>query len=424
MQDTACRAEPGPIRDNLARFLLTAFVPYALGYFLSYLYRGVNAVIGEDLQASTGIDALELSIVTSAYLITFAAMQLPIGILLDRFGPRRVGAFLLVVASAGAAIFALAEGVVGLTVGRGLIGIGVSACLVAGMKNNADWWPPRQIPLANGLIMAAGGLGVLTSTTPVRAAVDLIGWREAFLVLAAVTFAAALYLYFLAPDAARDDGRQLTWRQQLRGMAHVASHPLFWRVAPATVVVQSSFIAYQSLWAGQWLADIGGHGLMAVTVVLQMLAVSMIVGSVVMGGLAVSFARWGIRPITVAAALNGAYLAVFALIAARTGMPETPLWMAVGFLGAATILPYAVLAQAFPPHLAGRVSALLNVLCFVGAFAVQNGIGFLVDAMAEGGTVPVSAHRIAMAAILAVGVVAQLWWFRPLRPQPAGPSDH
>lgn len=416
MRDTAAAAEPEPIRRSLTRFLLTAFVPYALGYFLSYLYRGVNAVIGDDLRASTGIDALGLGIVTSAYLITFAAMQIPVGLLLDRFGPRRIGTGLLLIAALGALVFGLAQSWIGLTIGRGLIGIGVSACLVAGMKNNADWWPPRQIPLANGLIMAAGGLGVLTSTTPVRAAVDLIGWRETFLLLAAATALVALYLFFLAPDAPRTAGRPHSrLRDQLRGMAYLVRHPMFWRIAPATVVVQSSFISYQSLWAGQWLADVDGMGPGGVTTSLQTMALAMIFGSVMMGWLTVSADRLGIRPIRIAAALNVLYLATLALLLLPTGLAGAALWAVAGFLGAATILPYAVLAQFFPPELAGRVSALLNVLCFVGAFLLQNGIAVLVDAIAPTGNDATVAHHLAMAAILAAGIVGQIWWSWPRR---------
>lgn len=416
MRDTAAAAEPEPIRRSLTRFLLTAFVPYALGYFLSYLYRGVNAVIGDDLRASTGIDALGLGIVTSAYLITFAAMQIPVGLLLDRFGPRRIGTGLLLIAAFGALVFGLAQSWIGLTIGRGLIGIGVSACLVAGMKNNADWWPPRQIPLANGLIMAAGGLGVLTSTTPVRAAVDLIGWRETFLVLAGATALVALYLFFLAPDAPRTTrGPHSRLRDQLRGMTYLVRHPMFWRIAPATVVVQSSFISYQSLWAGQWLADVDGMAPGGVTTSLQTMALAMIVGSVMMGWLTVSADRLGIRPIRIAAALNVLYLATLTLLLLPTGLAGAALWAVAGFLGAATILPYAVLAQFFPPELAGRVSALLNVLCFVGAFLLQNGIAVLVDAIAPTGDGATVAHRLAMAAILAAGIVGQIWWSWPRR---------
>ncbi|MEE9317571.1 MAG: MFS transporter, partial [Rhodospirillales bacterium] len=134
--------------------VLRVFIPFALGYFLSYLLRVVNAVIAPDLIADLGLTAAELGLLTSANFLAFAVAQLPLGILLDRFGPRRTEAVLLLFAALGAFIFAVAGSAPGLIAGRALIGFGTSACLMAAFKAYVMWFPGERIPFINGLQMA------------------------------------------------------------------------------------------------------------------------------------------------------------------------------------------------------------------------------------------------------------------------------
>ncbi|NBC31260.1 MAG: MFS transporter, partial [Alphaproteobacteria bacterium] len=162
-------------------------LPFALGYFLSYLYRSVNAVIADDLMTDIGLEPATLGLLTAAYFISFAAFQLPLGLLLDRYGPRRVEAALLLLAAAGALLFSFGEGPEALTAARALIGLGVSACLMAAFKNNVLWWPADRLPLMNGLILASGGLGALVATTPVAAMLTITDWRGVFRLLAGLT---------------------------------------------------------------------------------------------------------------------------------------------------------------------------------------------------------------------------------------------
>jgi sugar phosphate permease len=123
------------------------FLPFACGYFLSYLFRTANAVVAEDLAAELGADAAALGLLTGAYMIGFAAMQLPLGILLDRYGPRRVQSALLLLAAAGATWFALGGGIGALAAARALIGVGVAGSLMAAFKNNVLWWPKERLPM-------------------------------------------------------------------------------------------------------------------------------------------------------------------------------------------------------------------------------------------------------------------------------------
>jgi sugar phosphate permease len=151
------------------------FLPFAAGYYLSYLLRNANAVIAPELTHELGLGADGLGLLTAAYLLAFAAFQIPLGVLLDRYGPRRVEAALLVIAALGAAVFAASENLLALAVGRGLIGLGVSACLMAGLKNFVLWYPRERQASLTAAIMVAGGLGALSASLPLEALLPALG---------------------------------------------------------------------------------------------------------------------------------------------------------------------------------------------------------------------------------------------------------
>ena len=168
------------------------FLPFALGYYLSYLLRTVNAVISPRLTDELGLSAASLGLLTSAYFLAFGAAQIPVGIALDRFGPRRVEAALLLLAALGSALFATADSLGALAGARALVGLGVSACLMAALKGFALWYPPERQSSMIGFIMAAGSLGALTASVPLEAVLPVLGWRGAFWIIAAVCLLAAV----------------------------------------------------------------------------------------------------------------------------------------------------------------------------------------------------------------------------------------
>lgn len=353
---------------------LRIFVPFALGYFLSYLYRTVNAVLAPDLVRDLGLDPAGLGLLTSAYFFAFALAQLPIGILLDRYGPRRVEACLLLFAAAGALLFARATSLPELLLGRGLIGLGVAACLMAAFKAFTQWFPRELLPFVNGIQMVSGGLGALAATTPVELALRVTDWRGVFLLLAGLTLVAALGIFAATPEKVPEDGGE-PLGQQFRGVVTVFSSRIFWRMTPWAVAAQAAYLSLAGLWAGPWLRDVAGYDRLAAANALMGIALAMIAGYFAFGTLAARLGRRGMPTARVAAAGMAVFLGVqVLLILLPTGL-GLPLWLLFGFFGTACILPYAVLSQQFPPRLAGRVNAGLNLLVFLAAFAAQWGVG-------------------------------------------------
>ncbi len=367
------------------------FIPFALGYFLSYLLRVVNAVIAPDLIRDLGLTAADLGLLTSANFLAFAVAQLPLGIMLDRFGPRRTEAVLLLFAALGAFIFAAAGSAPGLIAGRALIGFGTSACLMAAFKAYVMWFPGKRIPFINGLQMAAGGLGAVTGTVPVEAALDFTDWRGVFVILGVMALVFSAVIFWAVPRRGSVETTGESFDSQLAGVARVLTSPLFWRIAPMTVASQSMFIGTQSLWSGPWLSDVAGLGRDAVANHLLLIAIAMVAGFLGMGTIAERLGRVGVKTVHVAMAGMGLFMCVQVLLAAQWTALTLPAWMLFGFFGASGILSYAALPQGFPPELAGRVITGLNVFTFLGAFAAQWGIGAIINlwpAAAGGGYSP------------------------------------
>ncbi len=392
-------------------YRLRIILPFALGYFLSYLFRVINAVIAPDLAVAIGLDPADLGLLTAAYFITFAASQLPLGVLLDRFGPRRIEAGLLVAAAIGAFVFANAHSLAGLVIGRGLIGLGVSACLMAAFKAFVIWFPRRQLPLINGFQMAAGGMGALAATAPVETVLAFTDWRGVFSGLSLFTVAVAAVIFLFVPDqkeSCRNDGLG----DLFHGVGEVFTNTTFWRIAPWATLSQAGFLSIHGLWSGPWLRDVAGLDRSEAAGLLLLVAGAMVAGFLVFGTVAERLGQMGVSTMAVAGTGMGLFMGVVLAMVVLPGRWVDVLWILFGFFGTSSILVYAVFSQHFPAHLSGRVSTALNLMVFVAAFAAQWGMGAVIGRWpisASGGYAP-EGYRAAFGAILVLQGAAVLWF--------------
>ncbi|HVE49842.1 MAG TPA: MFS transporter [Casimicrobiaceae bacterium] len=357
------------------------FIPlysaFASAYFLSYLYRTVNAVISPELTRELNLAPASLGFLTSAYFVAFALMQIPLGMLLDRYGPRRVEPALLAIAATGALLFAYADTLPGLATGRAIIGAGVAACLMAPLKGLALWYPVERHGSLAGWIMVAGGLGALASTAPLEVALRFMSWRSVFVVLAACTYAVALWLWLRVPDAATPTSA-VGLREQWQGVRRVFAHPRFWWIAPLGGFGMGAFMAIQGLWAVPWMMEVDGVSRAEAATSLFALSLLILAGYIAIGLFASALARQGIGARHLFAA--GFTLNAFALAGIAMHIPGRTIWWGLYGLGAAAnILAFTVLNEGFPVEFAGRANTALNLVMFAGSFATQWGIGLLVD---------------------------------------------
>jgi MFS family permease len=388
-----------------AKLVALVFVPFAAGFFLSILLRYVNAVIARDLSAEFALSAADLGLLTSVYFLVFAAFQVPLGVLLDRFGPRRVLAALLVFAAAGALLFGLAEGVGTLALGRALLGLGVSGCLMGSIKAFTLWFPLSRLATLNGWILAVGALGAMSATAPVEALASASGWRAVFYALAASCAAVSALIYFVVPERSLP-GAGETWARQFAEIGSILRSVYFWRMALPLVLVHGAYQALQGLWLAPWLADVAGRPRAEVAQILLAGALAYGVGSVVFGTIADRTAG------RLAAYKTGVALALAAYIAIAAGAGEAALALVMlyGFGACAAALPYAILARHFPAALTGRVITATNIFMFLASFSFQWAIGALLRLWpAAEGRYPLEGYAVAFGVVGALQLAALLW---------------
>jgi predicted MFS family arabinose efflux permease len=345
-----------PRRPAALRPVVLVFLPFAAGYYLSYLFRTINALIATRLMADLGLKAAELGALTSVFFLSFAAIQLPLGMMLDRYGPRRVQIALLPIAALGAAVFAVADNFAVLVIARSLIGIGVAGSLMSGLKAIILWFPRERIPLANGCFVMLGALGAVTATVPAESLLQSIGWRGLFEVLAALSAMCALLIYLFVPDRALRKCA-LKKPQELGSLWSVYGDARFWRLAPLSATCIGSAWALHGLWAAPWLRDVAGLDQPAIVQHLFVMAMAACGGAFFLGFGADWFGRGRGRTediLTVTAIL---FVAAQLALALGWPIPTGVTWAIVAGVGAATVLSFAILAQRFPGEIAGQANA-------------------------------------------------------------------
>ncbi|UCG97103.1 MAG: MFS transporter [Burkholderiales bacterium] len=387
---------------------LRLFLPFAAGYLLSYLYRTSNAVIGPVLARDLSLPDHALGLLTSTYFLAFGAAQLPLGILLDRFGSRRVESLLLLVAASGAAVFAMAADLAGLAWGRALIGLGVSACLMAAFKAFNESFPPDRQGSLIGWIMAAGGLGAVFAAQPLEAALGFTGWRDVMLGLAAVTVLVSAAIWLVVPDSG-GPSRGGGLAEQLAGVRQVMTARQFWRYAPMVMLSLGGFMAVQGLWVSRWMAEVEGFGRAAIAGQLTLLNGAFLAGCLFMGFVTTPLLRRGISEAGILNTVAILFVLVFAAINAAAGHGQGWLWALLAFVFPISNIAYPILTRSLPLALSGRANTALNLAAFAGAFGLQWGMGVLVDGLRALGWSASESYRATFALLLALQVSAVAW---------------
>jgi len=387
------------------------FLPFAGGYYLSYLFRTINAAIADRLASEMSLNATDLGLLTSVYFLSFASVQLPVGAALDRYGPRRVQSTLLLLAAAGAALFAEATTLPGLLLGRALIGLGVAGALIAGLKAIVLWLPKERLALANGSFIALGTAGAVTATEPVELFLASSDWRHLFALLAALTAAIAVAIAVLAPNAPaviasdRGTGGLKTAYRDLR----------FWRLAPLSASIIGTAWALQGLWAAPWLADVAALQHDAVVHQLFVMAVALCVGALLIGVAADQLRRFGVTPRALLVVFAICFVAAELVLVLRVPIAPSVPWAVIATTGAATVLSFAILADCFAPEIAGRANAALGLFHVSGAFVVQSMIGLIIEIWPRdaGGHYPASAYAAAFGATIVLQAASLIWFLIP-----------
>ena len=401
-------ADTAPVGWQL---LVRLFLPFALGYFLSYFFRTINAVIAPQLTSEFALTASSIGLLTSVYFLAFAGMQIPIGLMADRFGPRRVQAALLLLAAIGAVAFAFGETLEALIVARGLIGAGVAGSLMVSLSAFVIWLPPQRVPAASGFLMTFGGLGAFAAGAPSESFIAAGGaWRDLFLGLAVATVAVACVVFLTIPERARPGEGSL--RELVAGLGKIYTDRVFWKVAPLTIAVLGSAFALQGLWAGPWLMQVAHRDSHSVGIHLSVMAIALLAGSVACGPIAALAARLGLSLLQAVAVLGFVFIAALAGLVLQLTHLSLLLWAAIGFLTNPMSLTYLALSHRFHSSMAARVTTGLNALVLTGSFLIQWIVGRIIVLWEPltPGVYPAAAFQTSFGIVLGCVILAWLWY--------------
>jgi MFS family permease len=395
----------------LSAMAIVVFATLCALYMMSQFLRNSVGVIAPDLAAEIQLSAAEIGLLSSVYFLVFGLAQIPLGIALDRFGPKVCLVASSGIAVAGCIVFAFAHSTGGLVTGRILMGLGTASFLMAPLAIYARWFAPAQFSTLTGLQLGIGTLGSLLATAPLAFATAAVGWRATFLGIGIVTIGFAALVWLIVrddPPGHKTLSSNETWREGFVGLWEVIRTPSIGRLFLLQMTNYPSYLLVIGLWGGPYLTHIYGFDLQGRGELLFVPALAQVIGSLFWGPMDRLFGRYK-PPVLIAFATVLASLVLLAVL----GKPPLPvLLILLAVLGFSTGLSSLVMAQGkslLPPHLLGRGITLLNIGTMGGGFVVQFVSGAVIDLFeAPGGVYPLAAYQVIFAlqavALLAAGV--------------------
>ncbi len=383
------------------------FLTFAAAYFCSALVRAITATLAPELSREFSLQAGDLGLLGAGYFLGFAATQLPLGTWLDRFGPQRVILCFLSVAVLGCAAFALATNFASLLVARVLIGMGVSACLMAPLTGFRRWLDADSLLRANSWMLMSGSLGMLASTLPVQWLVPVTGWRPLFLILAAMILLAMAVIWRIVP----------TWpKAVVHGSGPAATYSTVWRnryfqrLAPLAFFNYGGLVAIQTLWAGPWMVKVASYSPLEAATGLFYINAAMLVTFWLWGLFGPRLAAHGLTADKLIA--RGAPLSLLALAGCIAGGESTGWFGWALFCMASSVISLSqpAIGLAFEASLVGRALSAFNLVIFSGVFVVQWGIGLLIDGFAAAGLARVASFQAAMGVFLCCAIASYVYF--------------
>jgi len=401
------------------RGAVSVFLAFASAYFLSALIRAITATLSPELTQQFALHARDLGLLAGGYFLGFSVTQLPLGTWLDRYGPKRVLLCFLVVAALGCIAFSLATSFAGLLAARILCGVGLSACLMAPLTGYRRWFAPAVQTRTNAWMLMAGSSGMVASTLPVQWLLPMVGWRPLFLALAVLMLLSMLLIAWRVPSwEAASSASPVAGVTPPHGYRQVWRDAYFRRMAPLGFFCYGGLLAIQTLWAAPWMEKMAGFTALQSATGLFWINITMLCTFWAWGMVGPTLARRGLHAdVLIAWGLPASFVVMALIIAAPAALaPAAGALLALYCLCCSFVTPsQPAIGMSFPAELAGRALTAFNLVVFLGVFAIQWGIGLLIDAlMALGWSEPI-AYRAAFTAFLGCGMAAYLHFLRGAR---------
>ena len=382
------------------------FFVFAFGYFLSCLLRAITATLSPLLSSEFNLLAGDLGLLAGGYFLGFASMQIPLGYLLDRHGPKKIVSSFLLIAIVGTASFALAQNFAGLLISRILIGIGVSACLMGPLTGYRIWFEDKYQQRGNSWMLMIASTGFVFSTLPVQILLPLIGWRWIFGGITMLIFLVIILTLIFIP----------TWKVENSiekdngSLTDIWKNKFFRSTIPLGLFNYGGMVAVQTLWAGPWMVRVAGYDPLKSATGLFWINITMLLAFFLWGYILPKITKYGLEAIKLMKyGLPLSYIALLIIII--SGENAGAIHFTIYILTSIVLtLTQPAVAMSFPTGLAGKSLTSFNLLIFLGTFIMQWGIGLIIDLSQYFGKGVIQSFQISFSVYLLICIVCYFYF--------------
>ena len=392
---------------SIKKAVLVFFV-FACGYFLSCLLRAITATLSPLLTAEFNLLAGDLGLLAGGYFLGFASMQIPLGYLLDKHGPKNIVSSFLLIAIVGTASFALAQSFAGLLISRILIGVGVSACLMGPLTGYRIWFADEYQQRGNSWMLMIASTGFVFSTLPVQILLPIFGWRWIFGGITILIFIVIILILLFIPSwKSKVDNKD---EKNIGSLSDVWKNKFFRSTIPLGLFNYGGMIAIQTLWAGPWMVRVAGYNPLESATGLFWINTTMLITFFVWGYILPKITKLGLETIKLMKfGLPISYLSLLVIII--SGENAGAIHFTIYILTSIVLtLTQPAVALSFPTSLAGKSLTSFNLLIFLGTFIMQWGIGLIIDLSQYLGKGEIQSFQISFSFYLLICILSYLFF--------------
>jgi len=384
------------------------FCVFAFGFFISNLLRSITATLTPVLSSEFDLTAGNLGLLAGGYFLGFSLMQIPAGFLLDKYGPKKVVAYFLLIALVSTISFAFAKSFTGLLISRFFIGVGVAACLMGPLTGYRVWFEEKYQQRANSWMLMVASFGFVISTLPVQILLPMIGWRSIFLLISILILVSVILIFLFIPSWNNKVESQPNQKKGL--LSEVWKNKFFISLMPLAFFNYGGVQAIQTLWAGPWMLNVTGYSPLDSATGLFWINITMLFSFMAWGYILPKLSSFGIDSIRIVKfGLPLSYLVLFIIII--MGQKAGATMFTVFILSSIVLsLTQPAVALSFPQHLAGKSLTSFNVFIHSGTFFVQWGIGVVIDLCGNMGLNTITSYRISFSVFLIFCILSYIFF--------------
>ena len=384
------------------------FFTFAFGFFLSNLLRSITATLTPVLTNDFDLSAGNLGLLAGGYFIGFSIMQIPLGFLLDKHGPKKIISSFLLIAIVGTISFALAKNFSGLLISRIFIGVGVSACMMGPLTGYRVWFAEKYQQRANSWMLMFANLGFVFSTLPVQILLPIIGWRWIFVLISILILLSIILIILFIPSW--DQNKENKQSKNEMKFSEIWTNKFFISLIPLGFFNYGGVMAIQTLWAGPWMLNVTGYNALQSATGLLGINVTMLLAYFIWGYILPKISKIGLNTMRlIKFGLPISYISLLIII--LLGKSAGAVYFTIYILTSIVIsLTQPAIALSFPRNLAGKSLTSFNVLLFSGTFFMQWGIGLVIDYCKYLGFEQIKSYQISFSVFLIICIFSYLYF--------------